>query len=74
MLQRLDEERPDGLEAKAWLESQIKIGEEILLHTVEWEGKYGRYICDVYKLDNEGNAINLNDEMVKVGHAEYKKY
>ena len=67
-------ERPQGLEAKAWLEEQIKIGDQLLLHTTKWEGKYGRYICDVHILDAEGNQVNLSDEMVKVGHAIYKDY
>ena len=65
------EERPQGLEAKAWLETKIKPGDEVFLHTIKWQGKYGRYIADVY---TTGDEVSLNDEMVKVGHAIYVDY
>lgn len=62
------EEREAGLAAKEWLISQIAIGSEILIRT-EKDDSFGRYIAEIY-LDD----LNLNDEMVKVGHAEYKEY
>lgn len=66
-------ERPEGLEAKAWLDSQISVGDEIYLKTFKWKGKYGRYIAEVI-LKTGNKEINISDEMVKNGHAKYVEY
>lgn len=59
-------EREAGLAAKEWLLSQISPGDEIIIRT-EKDDSFGRYICELYLLD----GTNLNDELVKVGHAHY---
>jgi micrococcal nuclease len=61
-------EREAGLQAKDWLLSQISPGSEIFIRT-EKDDSFGRYIAEIYF-----NDLNLNDEMVKVGHAVYKDY
>ncbi len=64
------DEREEGLKSKAWLESVLPVGQEILLHTVKWSGKYGRYIAEIYLLDE----TKINDELVKQGFAVYVDY
>lgn len=67
------EERPSGLEAKEWLQSVLPVGREIILHTVKWSGKYGRYIAEIYLLDGDEH-YKINDELVKQGYAVYVDY
>lgn len=67
-------EKVEGKEARDYLRKRI-LGKEILLRTIrstkgrDSKGKYGRYIGEIM-LD----GVNINDELVKVGHAEYKDY
>jgi len=68
------EERNKGLEARDWLRLAIPPGSQIFIHTdKDKTGKYGRYIAEIYTLE-DGNYINLNDELVLTGHAEYREY
>jgi len=67
-----DEEKAKGIEGKNYLESLL-LNREIRVVTVKDQGKYGRYIADVF-LDEDGMNINVNDEMVKLGFAQYVKY
>ena len=32
-------------------------------------GKYGRVLADIFVQDKEGNAINVNQQLIKEGHA-----
>lgn len=68
------EERPAGLKSKAWLESKLPDGQEVILNTIKWSGKYGRYIADVYIPDESGEYYKVNDELVKMGLAVYVDY
>jgi len=68
------EERPAGLVSKEWLQSKLPDGQEIILHTIKWSGKYGRYIADVYIPDENGEYYKANDELVKMGLAVYVDY
>jgi micrococcal nuclease len=68
------EEREAGLVSKEWLESKLPVGREILLHTIKWSGKYGRYIADVYIPDENGEFYKVNDELVNLGLAVYVDY
>ncbi|MEE9362049.1 MAG: thermonuclease family protein [Cellulophaga sp.] len=67
-------ERPQGLVSRDWLREKIK-GKEVIIKTIkkrnlkEKKGKFGRYLVEIY-FDN----ININDELVKKGLAEYKQY
>lgn len=64
------DERPQGLEAKAFLEGLLPPGTVVYLHTVDWSGKYGRWIAEVY-LESD---LHINDHLVKNGHAKYIEY
>lgn len=62
------EERPEGLAAKAWLVERLEaVNNEIVVKT-EKTGKYGRWLGEVV-IGEE----NVNDALVKSGHAEYYK-
>jgi micrococcal nuclease len=41
--------------------------------TTTKKGKYGRWICELY-IGNENISENVNDMLVKNGHAVYKEY
>ena len=63
------EERPQGLIARDWLRERI-LGQDVHIKTFrDKNGKYGRYIAEVY-YDN----ICINDELVELGYAEYRSY
>ena len=32
-------------------------------------GKYGRVLADIFVQDKEGNSINVNQQLIKEGHA-----
>jgi micrococcal nuclease len=67
-------EKVEGKLARDWLREKI-LGKEILLRTIkskkgkDSKGKFGRYLGEVIL-----NDVNMNDELVKVGHAEYRDY
>lgn len=62
-------ERPEGLKSRDWLRERIN-GKQIIIKTLkDKKGKYGRYIGEIY-LD----GVNINDEIVKAGFAEYRDY
>lgn len=67
-------EKVEGKQARDWLRDKI-LGKEILLRTIrskkgaDSKGKYGRYLGEVMI-----NDVNMNDELVRVGHAEYRDY
>lgn len=67
-------ERKKGLISRDWLRKKI-LHKKIIIKTIkkkrgkEKKGKYGRYIVELYL-----NGKNLNDELVRVGLAEYKSY
>lgn len=63
------EERPQGLISRDWLRERL-LGKEVLIHTIkDKKGKYGRYLVEII-LD----GVNINDELVANGMAEYKEY
>ena len=70
------EEREKGLAAKEYVLERLTVAEDnggVLIRTdKDKTGKYGRYIAEVLYIDKEAEElINLNDELVKLGHAEY---
>jgi len=67
-------EKERGLKAKAYLNAMLE-GQSVVIET-EKAGKYGRWLADVYTLDEKGKqiAVSVNDEMVSSGHAIYKRY
>ena len=63
-------EKVEGKAAKQWLIEQLdKVDNKIRIETGK-TGKYGRWIAEVYIND----TVNVNEELVKNGHAEYTSY
>lgn len=62
-------EREQGLISRDWLREQI-LDKDVFIRTVaDKKGKYGRYLAEIF-LD----GININDQLVAEGLAEYKVY
>ena len=65
------DEREMGLLARDYLRNLID-GKDILLQTIaDKEGKFGRYLAEIWLLNPEGEWINVNDQLINSGHAEY---
>lgn len=68
------DEKEQGKAARDWLKERV-LDRDVIIQTVktkkgsEKKGKYGRYIIEIYI-----DGVNINDELVEVGHAEYKTY
>lgn len=72
-------ERPQGLLARDFVRDILmpngESGKEIWISTLkDKKGKYGRYIGEIWIKDAAGQTVNLNDEIVKAGHAKYVTY
>ncbi|MDZ8119537.1 thermonuclease family protein [Pontiella agarivorans] len=66
-------EKEAGKVSRDFLRSRI-LGKEILIETIkDKKGKYGRYLAEIW-LEENSSYININDELVETGHAEYKDY
>ncbi|NOY61786.1 MAG: thermonuclease family protein [Gammaproteobacteria bacterium] len=62
-------ERPQGLISRDWLREKL-MDKEVLIRTVrDKKGKYGRYLAEIF-LD----GVNINEQLVEEGLAEYKEY
>ena len=60
------EERPKGLAARDFLRNLID-GKEVVLQTIEdREGKYGRYLGEIWTLQADGSWLNVNDYLLTV--------
>jgi micrococcal nuclease len=60
-------ERAKGLSAKARVEELTPVGANIMTKTIkDAKGKYGRYLGDIYMLDN---PMSVNQILVEEGHA-----
>ena len=67
-------ERPEGLLSRDYLRSLI-LDKEITIRTFkDTREKYGRYLGEIWITDVKGKSLNVNDELVKKGFAEYKEY
>lgn len=65
------EERTEGLIARDRLRELVS-GKSIILQTVEdKQEKYGRYLGELWVMDEMGKMINVNDLLVREGHAQY---
>ncbi len=61
-------ERESGLRARDFLREQI-LGKEVVLQTLkDRQGKYGRYLAEIW-LEKEGRWVNINDLLVEKGFA-----
>lgn len=66
-------EKVAGKASRDYLRSRI-LGKEILVETFkDRKGKYGRYLAEIW-LEEDGSFVNINDELVEKGFAEYKEY
>jgi micrococcal nuclease len=67
-------ERPKGLKSRDFLREQID-GKDVIIQTIkDRKGKYGRYLAEIWLQADDGEAININDLLVKNGFAVYKDY
>ncbi len=63
------EEKALGLASKARLKELLK-GKKVRLEcSKEGKGKFGRILADVHTIDQEGNDINVNNQLIAEGHA-----
>ncbi|MFQ6608408.1 MAG: thermonuclease family protein [Fidelibacterota bacterium] len=67
-------ERPEGLISRDYLRDLIQDKTVILQTVKDKKGKYGRYLGEIWVRDDKGDYINVNDNLVKTGMAEYKSY
>ena len=68
------EERPDGLVSRDWLRDQI-LDKKVKIETrKDGKGKFGRWLGIVKVKQENGEWLNLNDELVRLGLAEYRDY
>jgi len=62
-----------GTVSRDYLRSRV-LGKEILVETIkDKQGKYGRYLAELWLKEGDG-YVNINDELVEKGYAEYHRY
>ena len=63
-------ERPEGLRAKAFVESLLPPDSHFVIQTKkDRKDKYGRYLAKVLYMTDEGEMRVLNDELLEAGLA-----
>tara|TARA_R100001510_G_C7617468_1_gene179231 strand:+ start:290 stop:631 length:342 start_codon:yes stop_codon:yes gene_type:complete len=62
------EERERGLLAKQFVEEVIPVGSEVMVRTGKEQGKFGRYLGEIFVDDK-----SLNEMLLEEGHAEVYK-
>lgn len=67
-------EKAKGKESRDFLRGLIDDKEVILQTQKDKQGKYGRYLAEIWVQDAEEQWINVNDLLVEKGYAEYKEY
>ncbi len=68
------EEREEGIRARDFLRALID-GREVLIQTLkDRKGKYGRYLGEIWLLEDDETWLNINDVMVEKGFATYVNY
>jgi micrococcal nuclease len=61
--------RRSGLKSRDWLREKI-LDKNIIIQTYkDKKGKYGRWLGIIYEITEDGEMINLNDQMVSLGLA-----
>ena len=68
------EEKEQGKLSRDFLKEQIENKEVILQTQKDKQGKYGRYLAEIWVKDEQDNWCNVNNLMVEKGFAEYKEY
>jgi len=65
------ENREAGLRARDRLR-ELVLNKNIILQTVtDKKGKYGRYLGELWIINEAGQFLNINDLLVKEDHAQY---
>lgn len=73
-------EREKGLKAKEWLEEALASARREILIRTSKDDSFGRWVAEVVctygdpSRSEKDITININDNLVKAGHAEYKEY
>lgn len=66
--------KPEGTLSRDFLRGLV-LNKEVLLKTIkDKQEKYGRYLAEIFIENEQGELVNINDLMVKEGHAAYKSY
>ena len=67
-------QREQGLISRDFLRNLI-LDKEVYIQTFkDKKGKYGRYLGDIWLINDDDSLSNINDLMVSSGFAEYKEY
>jgi micrococcal nuclease len=67
-------QRSAGLASRDFLRQMI-LEKEVFIQTFkDKEGKYGRYLVEIWLKNKQGTWDNINDLIVQNGHAQYKDY
>lgn len=61
-----------GYAARAVLEALIPPGTPVILFTEKDRKSFGRYVADVWTLNEKGDAYDVGTEMVTTGHAVWR--
>lgn len=63
------DEREQGLRSRDYLRELI-LDKDVFLETIkDKKGKYGRYLGEIWILNDQGEYININDKMLADGYA-----
>ena len=62
------EEREEGLKAKEFVQNLLPVGSECVVRTGKEQGKFGRYLGEIFVNDR-----SLNEMLLEEGHAEVYK-
>ena len=70
---RNKEEKAKGMAAKAWIRDLLNNNPDSLFIRThkDRKGKFGRYLCEIFYGKKQ---ININQLMIRKGHAVYVKY
>jgi len=60
---------PEGKAAKKFVSQLLTIGTHVLMYTLKDVQTFGRYVADIYYVDEGGIKANLGDTLVEAGHA-----
>lgn len=67
------DEKPEGTVSRDYLRSRV-LNKTVLVETIkDKQGKYGRYLAELWLMEGD-TYVNINDELVKKGYAEYHRY
>jgi len=67
------DEREEGLRVKAYVKELCE-GQQVILKTKKWKGKYGRYIAAVWIIGVPGNGFDLSSHLIDNGMARRVDY